>query len=52
MIQHRFCTSCGIHGYGMGRDRQGNPMAMVNVRCLEGVDFEALPVKRFDGRKL
>jgi len=51
-IQHRFCTSCGIHAYGMGRDRQGNPMAMVNVRCLEGVDFEALPVKRFDGAKL
>ncbi len=27
-------------------------MAMVNVRCLEGVDFYALPVKHFDGRAL
>ena len=51
-IRHLFCTECGIHAYGIGRDRQGNEMAMVNVRCLEGVDADALPVKRFDGRAL
>ena len=52
VIEHRFCPECGIHAYGVGRDRQGNEMAMVNVRCLEGVDFDALPVKHFDGRAL
>jgi hypothetical protein len=52
VIQHRFCADCGIHAYGVGRDREGNPMAMINVRCLEGVDFESLPVKHFDGRAL
>jgi hypothetical protein len=52
VIQHRFCTTCGIHAYGVGRDRQGNDMAMINVRCLDGVDLEALPVKHFDGRAL
>ena len=52
VIEHRFCKGCGIHAYGVGRDRQGKPMAMLNVRCLEGVDFDALPVKRFDGRAL
>ncbi|HZZ91865.1 MAG TPA: GFA family protein [Usitatibacter sp.] len=52
VIQHRFCPECGIHAYGVGRDRGGNEMAMINVRCLEGVDYDALPVKRFDGRAL
>ncbi len=51
-IQHRFCPTCGIHAWGEGSDPKGDRMAMVNVRCLEGVDFEALPVKRFDGRAL
>lgn len=52
VIQHRFCPECGIHAYGVGKDRQGNEMAMVNVRCLEGVDHGALPVKHVDGRSL
>ncbi len=29
---------------------KGTRMVMINVRCLEGVDFEPLPVKHFDGR--
>ena len=28
----------------------GKAMAAVNVRCLEGVEFEKLPVKHFDGK--
>ena len=52
VIQHRFCPECGIHSYGVGKDRQGNEMAMVNVRCLQGVDYDALPVKHVDGRSL
>ena len=51
-ISHRFCPVCGIHAYGEGTDNKGNSMAMVNVRCLEGVDFEKLPVTHFDGRSL
>jgi len=50
VVQHRFCPECGIHAYGVGRDGQGNEMAMINVRCLEGVDYDALPVQHFDGR--
>jgi hypothetical protein len=51
-IEHRFCPECGIHAYAVGRDRQGREMAMINVRCLEGVDYDALPVKHVDGRSL
>jgi len=52
VIRHRFCPVCGIHPYGEGADRAGNAMAAINVRCLEGVDIAALPVKHFDGRSL
>ena len=50
VIDHRFCSTCGIHPYAEGKDPKGNSIAAVNVRCLEGVDFEALPVNHYDGR--
>jgi hypothetical protein len=48
-IKHRFCPRCGIHPFGEGADPQGNRMAAVNIRCLEGVDIDAVPVQHFDG---
>ncbi len=51
-IQHRFCPECGIHPYGEGGMPDGTRMAAINVRCLEGVDYAALPVEHFDGRSL
>ena len=51
-IKHHFCATCGIHPFGEGTDPKGNRMAAVNVRCLEGVDLEAIPVQHFDGRSL
>ena len=52
VIKHNFCRNCGIHPYGEGTDRQGNRMAAVNIRCLEDIELEAVPVKQFDGRAL
>jgi hypothetical protein len=52
VIQHRFCANCGIHPYGEGTDPKGNRMAAINIRCLEGVDIDAVPVQHFDGRAL
>ena len=51
-IKHRFCSVCGIHPYGEGTDPQGRRMAAINIRCLDGVDLEKIPVQRFDGRAL
>lgn len=51
-IKHRFCSVCGIHPYGEGTDPQGRPMAAINIRCLDGVDLEKVPVQHFDGRSL
>jgi hypothetical protein len=52
VIEHRFCTTCGIHPYAYGSDPKGHLMAAINIRCLEGVDVAAVPVKHFDGRSL
>lgn len=52
VIKHRFCPRCGMHPFGEGTDPKGNAMAAVNVRCLEDVDPDSLPVKHFDGRAL
>jgi hypothetical protein len=52
VIKHRFCATCGIHPYGEGSDQNGNRMAAINIRCLEGIDVNAIPVQHFDGRSL
>lgn len=49
IILHRFCATCGIHCFGEGLDPKGNPMAAVNIRCLEGIDLEAIQLRHFDG---
>jgi hypothetical protein len=51
-IKHRFCPVCGIHPYGEATDPKGNAMAAINIRCLEGVDLQVIPVQHYDGRAL
>lgn len=52
IIKHRFCRSCGIHPFAYGTDPKGNDMAAINIRCLENVELETIPVKQFDGRSM
>jgi len=51
-IKHRFCPTCGMHPYGEGTDPKGNRMAAVNIRCLEDISLEQIPVTQYDGRSL
>jgi hypothetical protein len=51
-IKHRFCAACGIHAFGEGTDPKGNAIAAVNIRCIEGIDLESIPVQHYDGRAL
>jgi hypothetical protein len=41
---------CGIHSFSRRSDKEGKATYSVNVRCLEGVDLDAIEVTRFDGR--
>jgi hypothetical protein len=50
LLKHHFCPACGIHPYAEGKDQNGNDMAAVNIRCLEGIDLDSIPVTHFDGR--
>lgn len=52
VIKHRFCPTCGIHPYGEGVDPKGNAMAAINLRCVEDIDLDSIPVHKFDGRAL
>jgi Uncharacterized conserved protein len=51
-IRHRFCPTCGIHPFAEGKGPDGNAMAAINLRCVEGIDPDLLPVQHFDGRSL
>lgn len=52
VIKHRFCPTCGMHPYGEGTDPKGNKMAAINLRCVDGLDLDAIPVQHFDGRAM
>jgi hypothetical protein len=49
-IHHLFCKTCGIGSYAMGAMPDGTKMAAINVRCLDGVDIDALKPTPFDGK--
>jgi hypothetical protein len=52
VIQHRFCKTCGVQPYGEGADPKGNRMVAVNIRCVENLDTDKVPVQHFNGRDM
>jgi hypothetical protein len=52
VIDHQFCSVCGIQSFSSGKTPDGHEMAAINARCLDGVDVDSLTIKKFDGRKL
>ena len=52
VIDHRFCANCGVQPLSQGKGKDGTPMAMINLRCVPGVDVDALEIMQFDGASL
>jgi hypothetical protein len=53
LIHHTFCSTCGIQSFAIGKNpRTGAEMAAINVRCVDGIELEQLPVRKVDGRNL
>ena len=50
VINHQFCSVCGIKSFASGTGRDGAETRAINVRCLDDVDLEAIRVQRFDGK--
>ncbi len=51
-IHHLFCSTCGIRSFAHGAAPDGQTMYAVNLRCLDGVELESVPTRKFDGRSL
>jgi hypothetical protein len=49
-IHHLFCSTCGVRSFGRGTGPGGAAMYAINVRTLDGVDADALPIKKVDGK--
>jgi hypothetical protein len=45
-----FCPTCGIQPFR--RPRTDPSVWTINVRCLEGVDLDAIPIRRLHGSQL
>ena len=50
MINHLFCSVCGIKAFAAGTGKGGVETRAINVRCLDDVDLQALPTRYIDGK--
>jgi hypothetical protein len=50
VINHQFCSVCGIKSFASGIGKDGAETRAINVRCLDDVDFQQLPTHHFDGK--
>ena len=49
VIDHRFCTNCGVQPFAQGKGQDGNAMAMINLRCVPEADLNSIEITQFDG---
>jgi hypothetical protein len=47
-IRHCFCKTCGVQAFGEG-ERDGVPLRAINLRCVPGIDLDALEIQKVDG---
>ncbi|MGH7884615.1 MAG: GFA family protein [Thermodesulfobacteriota bacterium] len=51
-IHHLFCKKCGILSFGKATMPDGTKMVAINVRCLNNIDIDQFPIKKFDGKSM
>ncbi|HYG66428.1 MAG TPA: GFA family protein [Anaeromyxobacteraceae bacterium] len=51
-IHHLFCSRCGVRSFSRGAMPDGQPIAAINVRCLDGVELEDVKLHSYDGRSV
>lgn len=50
VIDHSFCSTCGIKPFARGVDPEGRETRAINVRCIDDVDLSSVPTHQYDGR--
>lgn len=50
-IRYQFCSVCGSQPFGLGRLRSGKEAALINIRCLDSVDLDAIRRVPVNGRE-
>jgi hypothetical protein len=50
VIDHLFCSTCGIKSFATGKGPDGTEIRAVNVRCLDDIDVSAIPTMPYDGK--
>ena len=50
VIDHQFCSVCGIKSFASGTSKDGAETRAINVRCLDDVDLQALSTRHVDGK--
>jgi len=50
VLHHYFCSTCGIASFGSGKNSEGKEMRAINIRCLDDVNIDNVPVYPFDGK--
>jgi hypothetical protein len=51
--EHRFCQTCGVRPYGIGRSPEDTEVYGVNIGCLEDAtpeELAAAPIRYCDGK--
>lgn len=48
-IRHMFCEKCGTQPFAHGRNPDGSEVRAVNLRCVPGIDIDALELQKYDG---
>ena len=49
VLQHLFCSTCGIQSFAKGSGPDGKPMVAINLRTIDGLDLTKVERKPFDG---
>ncbi len=50
VIDHPFCTNCGVQCFGFATNQDGTPGVAINVRTIDGVDLDAITRMPYDGK--
>lgn len=52
VIEHLFCSVCGVQAFGRGKGPDGQEMVAVNIRTLRDVEPNSIEARPFAGRAL